>query len=386
MNESSQPERRAAPRAQRAAWGHLVLTPKQPLVAGEAAEDFESSVKRLLAQGHKLLIADLNAVPTIDSAGIRALVRAHTSAGRVGGAFRIARPTERTLELLRLARLDTVLSIHDSIVEAKHQATNWREWLRVSAGIVSCLAIAWIGLRWRVDASAPGGGLVGGGLTAGEAPPALWSTPWGYPFSELVQLLSSAVIAIFVTHVQKQHQKDRPMNRSMEQAQVLLAVSGALIMIIIGSSLARAFGIAGAAGIIRFRTPVEDPKDVTVLFLLMGLGMACGIGALPIAALGGLFLAAAIVVLDKVIAVKPRVMLVEITAKGRDFPMAHVVSVFAEYGITWEPLEFTQGDEAEMTYRTTLPPHVLIDEVTDALVAGGAHGLDSVAWEPPKKS
>lgn len=384
MDDSSQPERRPAPRAQRATWGHLVLTPKQPLVAGGAAEDFESSVKRLLSQGNKLLIADLNQVSTIDSAGIRALVRAHTSAGRVGGNFRIARPTERTLELLRLARLDTVLSIHDSIVEARHQTTNWQEWARVSLGIVACLLIAWIGLRWRTNAAMPAGGLVGG--AGGEASTALWSTPWGYPFSELVQLMSSAVIAVFVTHIQKQHQKDRPMNRSMEQAQVLLAVSGALIMIIIGSSLARAFGIAGAAGIIRFRTPVEDPKDVTVLFLLMGLGMACGIGALPIAALGGLFLAASIVVLDKVIAVKPRVMLVEITAKDRDFPMAHVVSVFAEYGITWEPLEFTQGDEAEMTYRTTLPPHVLIDEVTEALVSGGAHGLESVAWEPPKKS
>ncbi len=387
MDDSSQPERRHALGAQRATWGHLVLTPKQPLVAGGAAEDFESSVKRLLSQGYKLLIADLNAVPTIDSAGIRALVRAHTSAGRVGGAFRIARPTERTLELLRLARLDTVLSIHDSIVEAKHQATNWQEWLRVSSGIAACLLIAWIGLRWRVVPGAPGGGLVGGGLTGGEAAPgALWSMPWGYPFSEVVQLMSSAVIAIFVTHVQKLHQKDRPMNRSMEQAQVLLAVSGALIMIIIGSSLARAFGIAGAAGIIRFRTPVEDPKDVTVLFLLMGLGMACGIGALPIAALGGLFLAASIVVLDKVIAVKPRLMLVEMTAKGREFPLAHVVSVFAQYGITWEPLELKQDDEAEMTYRTTLPPHVLIDEVTEALVAGGTSGLEQVSWEPPKKS
>ena len=73
-------------------------------------------------------------------------------------------------------------------------------------------------------------------------------------------------------------------------------------------------------------------------------------------------------------------------ARGREFPLAHVVSVFASYGVTWEPLEFTQGDEAEMKYRTTLPPHVLIDEVTDALVAGDTLGLASVSWEPPKKS
>lgn len=369
---------------QQVAGGHLVLTPRQPLIAGGAAEDFEGSVKRLLGQGYRLLIADLNGVTSIDSAGIRALVRAHTSAGRVGASFRIARPTSHTRDLLKVARLDNVLSIYDSVAEAKQQPIAWREIVVISGGVAACLLIAGIGLEWRMAplAALPGTGLLTGS-DAGSA--TLWATPWGYPFSEVVQLLSAGVIAVFVTHVQKAHQKDRQMNRSMEQAQVLLAVAGALIMIIIGSSLARAFGIAGAAGIIRFRTPVEDPKDVTVLFLLMGLGMACGIGALPIAALGGLFLAASIVALDKLIEVRPNVMVVEMTASGREFPLAHVVSVFARFGVTWEPLEFTQGEEAEMTYRTTLPPHVSIDEVTEALVGGGSHGLGSVSWEPPKK-
>lgn len=371
--------------SEQAAGGHLVLTPRQPLVAGGPAEDFEASVKRLLGQGYRFLIADLNAVTSVDSAGIRALVRAHTSAGRVGGSFKIARPTAHTRDLLKVARLDTVLSVFDSIVEAKYQPFAWRDTLTLLAGALACLAIATIGLMWRAPASAalPTGGVAGLGAEGLGQP---YSLPWGYPYNELMQLLSAAIIALFVTHVQKLHQKDRPLNRSMEQAQVLLSVSGALIMIIIGSSLARAFGIAGAAGIIRFRTPVEDPKDVTVLFLLMGLGMACGIGALPIAALGGLFLAVSIVVLDHIVAVKPRIMDVEMTASGREFPLAHVVSVFAEHGVTWEPREFTHGAEAEMTYRTTLPAHVSIDEVTESLVAGGAHGLASVSWEPPKKS
>jgi anti-anti-sigma factor len=354
------------------------------LVAGGAAEDFEASVKRLLGQGCRLLIADLDAVATIDSAGIRALVRAHTSAGRVGGAFRIARPTANTREVLTLARLDAVLNVFDTVADAKLQPFDWRKTLQLLAGALACTAIAAIGLLWRVEAP---GGVSTGSPFAGAAGDAMGlpALP-GYPISELVQLLSAAVIALFVTFVQKLQQQDHQLTRSMEQAQVLLCVSGALIMIIIGDNLARAFGVAGAAGIVRFRTPVEDPKDVTVLFLLMGLGMACGIGSLPVAALGGLFLAAAIVVLDHIVAVKPRVMLVEMTASSREFPLSHVVSVFARFGVTWEPREFTQGAEAEMTYQTTLPPHVSIDEVTEALVAGGAKGLTSVSWEPPKRS
>jgi anti-anti-sigma factor len=372
------------PDHEQAASGHLVvLTPRQPLVAGGAAEDFEASVKRLLGQGCRLLIADLDAVPAIDSAGIRALVRAHTSAGRVGGTFRIARPTANTRELLRVTRLDGVLTVFDSVDEAKLRPFAWRHTMLLLAGALACSAIAAVGLVWRVGASGVAGDASAlTGTASGLAAPVL---PWGYPVSELVQLLSAAIIALFVTFVQKLQQRDHPLTRSMEQAQVLLCVSGALIMIIIGDSVARAFGIAGAAGIIRFRTPVDDPKDVTVLFLLMGLGMACGIGALPIAALGGLFLAAAIVLLDHIVAVKPRVMLVEMTASSREFPLSHVVSVFARFGVTWEPREFTQGAAAEMTYQTTLPPHVSIDEVTEALVAGGAKGLASVSWEPPKR-
>jgi anti-anti-sigma factor len=363
----------------------VVLTPRQPLVAGGAAAEFEASVKRLLGQGCRLLIADLDAVTRIDSAGIRALVRAHTSAGRVGGAFRIARPTANTRELLTLARLDAVLNVYDSVAQAKLQPFEWRTFLLLLLGALACTAIAAVGLGWRVDA--PSGGAASNPFTGvagdGMGVPVL---PWGYPIAELLQLLSAGIIALFVTFVQKLQQRDQPLTRSMEQAQVLLCVSGALIMIIIGNSVARAFGIAGAASIIRFRTPVDDPKDVTVLFLLMGLGMACGVGLLPIAALGGLFLAVAIVVLDHIVAVKPRVMLVEMTASSPEFPLSHVVSVFARFGVTWEPREFTQGTAAVMTYQTSLPPHVSIDEVTEALVAGGAHGLTSVSWEPPKRS
>ena len=122
------------PQPEQAAGGHLVvLTPRQPLVAGGAAEDFEASVKRLLGQGCRLLIADLDAVATIDSAGIRALVRAHTSAGRIGGAFRIARPTANTRELLKLARLDAVLNVFDSVAEAKLRPFDWRKMLLLLA-------------------------------------------------------------------------------------------------------------------------------------------------------------------------------------------------------------------------------------------------------------
>src|SRR5438477_6609308 len=85
-----------------------------------------------------------------------------------------------------------------------------------------------------------------------------------HPFVELVKLIAAATMAIVVTYLNRRFRADRPLSRSLEHAQILLCVAGAMMMIIIGNSIARALGIAGAASIIRFRTPVEDPKD-TVL-------------------------------------------------------------------------------------------------------------------------
>src|SRR5688572_1705302 len=52
---------------------------------------------------------------------------------------------------------------------------------------------------------------------------------------------------------------------SVIQTQIMLAIVGALVMLIVGSSLARAFGIVGVASLIRYRTKVDDPKDAVVM-------------------------------------------------------------------------------------------------------------------------
>ena len=83
-------------------------------------------------------------------------------------------------------------------------------------------------------------------------------------FIEATRLLVAASIGALVVAVQRWTRRGRPLTRSMEQAHVLLCLAGALMMLIVGDSVARAFGIAGAAAIIRFRTPIEDPRDITV--------------------------------------------------------------------------------------------------------------------------
>jgi len=64
------------------------------------------------------------------------------------------------------------------------------------------------------------------------------------------------------------------------QTQIILAVVGTLIMLIVGSSLARAFGIVGAANLIRYRAKIEDPKDAVVMLSTLSLGLATGVGSM----------------------------------------------------------------------------------------------------------
>ena len=89
-----------------------------------------------------------------------------------------------------------------------------------------------------------------------------------------------------------------PVFREMAQAQLLIAVAGAIAVTVVGDNLARAFGLVGLGGFIRFRTGIRDPRDAAVFFLLIGIGMACGAGAREIAVLVAAFVAFVLVFLD----------------------------------------------------------------------------------------
>ena len=301
----------------------LVLSPQEPLVAGGPAEELERRIQEIFKAGYEHVVIDLRGVPTADSAGIRALVRGHTSAQRLNRRFTLVSPNPRVQELLELSLLTRVLEVVDSLVEAKTKTIHWdRVWTGIAVDV---------GRRWRWSASASR--MPDLGLDATPDMPSAIHRPrsrrraagaatFAHPLFELAKLVAAAVIGMLVTVVHRQY-RTAPSGRpipTMDQAQVLLCISGAMMMIIIGNNLARAFGIAGAASIIRFRTPVEDARDITILFILMGLGMAAGLGALAVAGLGTLFLCAMIPLLNLFSSERPRTMMVEIVAEEPRLP------------------------------------------------------------------
>jgi len=73
----------------------------------------------------------------------------------------------------------------------------------------------------------------------------------------------------------------------------------AIVIMVIGNNLARAFGLVGAMSIIRFRTAVKDTQDIVFIFFALAIGMAAGDGYHRIAIFGTLFVGSVILLLVK---------------------------------------------------------------------------------------
>lgn len=89
--------------------------------------------------------------------------------------------------------------------------------------------------------------------------------------------LSSALL-LMLAYFYRQSHRGLSYSASFVHAMVLLGITVAMIMLIIGSNIARAFTLVGALSIVRFRNPVKDSRDVAFIFIAMAIGMGVGTG------------------------------------------------------------------------------------------------------------
>ena len=91
-----------------------------PGVRGDRASDtqFRSKVNELLSATPPRLAIVLEHVTQVDTSGLTALVTAHLTAAKRGGALKLVKPTARIRELLHITRLDTLFEMFDSEEDA----------------------------------------------------------------------------------------------------------------------------------------------------------------------------------------------------------------------------------------------------------------------------
>ena len=91
-----------------------------------------------------------------------------------------------------------------------------------------------------------------------------------------ISLTLSFLLSCVIGIVYRRTHQNVSYSQSYVQTLIIMGVVIAVIMLIVGSNVARAFALVGALSIIRFRNALKETRDVGYIFLVMGVGMACG--------------------------------------------------------------------------------------------------------------
>ncbi|MEU4158983.1 DUF4956 domain-containing protein [Actinoplanes sp. NPDC026670] len=91
-----------------------------------------------------------------------------------------------------------------------------------------------------------------------------------------IALSLSFVLSAFIAWVYRFTHRNVSYSQSYVQTLVILGMLIALIMLVVGSNIARAFALVGALSVVRFRNAIKETRDVGFIFLVMGVGMAAG--------------------------------------------------------------------------------------------------------------
>ena len=167
------------------------------------------------------------------------------------------------------------------------------------------------------------------------------------------------------------------------ETQIVLAIVGALIMLVVGASLARAFGIAGAANLIRYRAKIEDPKDAVVMLSALSVGLAAGVGLFGIAAVGTGFLVLTLWVIEG-FETHVRTFLLSVKLGAGTSSRREAVERLLQRARTVFELRGT-GDE-ELVYLVNAGASLKTEELTAALAALAPKEKAQIEWKEEKKS
>lgn len=170
-----------------------------------------------------------------------------------------------------------------------------------------------------------------------------------------------------------------PRQAAVVQTQIILAIVGSVVMMVVGSSVARAFGIVGAASLVRYRARIDDPKDAGIMLSTLGIGLASGVGLYFLAIFTTMFTALVVGVLESF---EPEgFKLFQLKIKATDAPKLRpqVETLLRRNRIKYE---LRSSADDEIVYEARVPVQKKTDGVTEAI-----HAIDAaneVDWDEKK--
>jgi hypothetical protein len=166
------------------------------------------------------------------------------------------------------------------------------------------------------------------------------------------------------------------------QTQIILAIIGALVMIVVGTSLARAFGVVGAAGLVRYRAKIEDPKDAGVMLTTLAVGLGSGIGVYGLAVFATVFLMAVLWVIESFEPTARKQFILEIKAKEVGKLQVRIEALLRRRRVK---CELRESSPEELSYFVELPMDLKTDSVSAEIMAIDPDPGTAVEWKTEKK-
>ena len=173
-----------------------------------------------------------------------------------------------------------------------------------------------------------------------------------------------------------------PRDPAVIQTQVVLSVIGAAVMLVVGASLARAFGIVGAASLVRYRARIGDPKDAAVMLAALSVGLASGAGIYAVAALVTVFTLAVLWLLESLEPEAKKAFLLTIETADPAKLRPEVDTLLRRRKLRFE---LRASGPKEISYEILLPQRQRTDRVANEIMALAGDRKTAVKWEEKDK-
>lgn len=218
------------------------------------------------------------------------------------------------------------------------------------------------------------------------------SQPWPVVVGRTT--LKLAIAALLTAVLAFRPRRDVPLfqrNPYVAQTQILLAVVASALMMIVSDNAARAFGIFAAASLVRFRTNIRDPKEITVLLISLAIGLATGVGRMELALILAVFVFLMLSVLEYF---EPEQIFraLELTVSTRRLEETDEVlrEIFDKRNITSELRKMDREDPenplGKIVYFVNVSGDISTDKLSEEIFNADPEHIDSIQWDQKKTS
>jgi len=224
-------------------------------------------------------------------------------------------------------------------------------------------------------------------------PPATTTNTVETPAIHALEILLRLFLAVVLSAVLAfRPRRNAPLfgrNLYVAQTQILLAVVAAALMLIVGDNTARAFAIFAAVSLVRFRTNIRDPKEVTVLLISLALGLATGVGRWD---LGAILCGFALVLLwvleynesEQV----SRSMELTVKSRNTDVTNDRLKKIFGRYKLEGEIRQLDPSDEANpigcVMYYLNMRLNLSTDYLSERIFEIDGENVEGIEWSQKK--